>query len=100
MGARRARVTVRIVRLPGFCRIRGSRGHRVRRLRCPGRAGACASCFWPGPAQGLIALQGDLAGLAFLQRCCAGSGLLGISCIPVTIGLAFIVLSFFNKNKG
>ena len=26
------------------------------------------------------------------------SGLLGISCIPVTIGLAFIVLSFFNKG--
>jgi len=28
-----------------------------------------------------------------------GSGLFGIACIPVTIGLAFIVLSFFNKNK-
>ncbi|HEV7228088.1 DUF6249 domain-containing protein [Brevundimonas sp.] len=27
------------------------------------------------------------------------SGLLGIACIPLTIGLAFIVLSFFNKNK-
>ncbi|MDZ4362369.1 DUF6249 domain-containing protein [Brevundimonas sp.] len=27
------------------------------------------------------------------------NGLLGIACIPVTIGLAFIVLSFFNKNK-
>jgi hypothetical protein len=26
------------------------------------------------------------------------SGLLGISCSPVTIGLAFIVLSFFNKG--
>ena len=26
------------------------------------------------------------------------SGLLGTSCIPVTIGLAFIVLSFFNKG--
>lgn len=26
-------------------------------------------------------------------------GLLGIACIPLTIGLAFIVLSFFNKNK-
>lgn len=25
--------------------------------------------------------------------------LLGIACIPATIGLAFIVLSFFNKNK-
>ena len=25
-------------------------------------------------------------------------GLLGISCIPITIGLAFIILSFFNKN--
>ena len=25
--------------------------------------------------------------------------LLGISAIPITIGLAFIVLSFFNKNK-
>lgn len=29
----------------------------------------------------------------------AGDGLLGIAAIPVTIGLAFIVLSFFNKNK-
>ncbi len=28
-----------------------------------------------------------------------GDGLLGIACIPTTIGLAFIVLSFFNKNK-
>ncbi|MDP2765214.1 MAG: DUF6249 domain-containing protein [Brevundimonas sp.] len=28
-----------------------------------------------------------------------GSGMLGIAAIPVTIGLAFIVLSFFNKNK-
>ena len=28
-----------------------------------------------------------------------GGGLLGIACIPATIGLAFIVLSFFNKNK-
>ncbi|NBW10777.1 MAG: hypothetical protein EBR82_22395 [Caulobacteraceae bacterium] len=28
-----------------------------------------------------------------------GSGLFGLACIPVTIGLAFIVLSFFNKNK-
>ncbi|WP_298163179.1 DUF6249 domain-containing protein [Brevundimonas sp.] len=27
------------------------------------------------------------------------SGLLGIAAIPVTIGLAYIVLSFFNKNK-
>ncbi len=27
------------------------------------------------------------------------SGLLGIACIPLTIGLAFIVLSFFNKNR-
>ncbi len=26
-------------------------------------------------------------------------GLLGLSAIPVTIGLAYIVLSFFNKNK-
>lgn len=26
-------------------------------------------------------------------------GLLGMAAIPVTIGLAFIVLSFFNKNK-
>lgn len=26
------------------------------------------------------------------------NGLLGIACIPVTIGLAFIVLSFFNKG--
>ena len=28
-----------------------------------------------------------------------GDGMLGIAAIPVTIGLAFIVLSFFNKNK-
>jgi len=28
-----------------------------------------------------------------------GDGLLGIAAIPVTIGLAFIVLSFFNKNR-
>ncbi|QBX37702.1 hypothetical protein E4M02_14010 [Brevundimonas sp. S30B] len=27
------------------------------------------------------------------------SSLLGVACIPATIGLAFIVLSFFNKNK-
>jgi hypothetical protein len=26
-------------------------------------------------------------------------GLLGIAAIPVTVGLAYIVLSFFNKNK-
>ena len=26
-------------------------------------------------------------------------GLLGVAAIPITIGLAFIVLSFFNKNK-
>lgn len=28
-----------------------------------------------------------------------GGGLLGFAAIPFTIGLAFIVLSFFNKNK-
>jgi len=28
-----------------------------------------------------------------------GDGLLGIAAIPATIGLAFIVLSFFNPNK-
>lgn len=28
-----------------------------------------------------------------------GNGLLGIAAIPTTIGLAFIVLSFFNPNK-
>lgn len=28
-----------------------------------------------------------------------GNGLLGVAAIPVTIGLAFIVLSFFNPNK-
>lgn len=28
-----------------------------------------------------------------------GDGLLGVAAIPVTIGLAFIALSFFNKNK-
>lgn len=28
-----------------------------------------------------------------------GGGLLGISAIPAIIGLAFIVLSFFNKNQ-
>lgn len=29
----------------------------------------------------------------------AGGPLLGISVIPITIGLAFIILSFFNSNK-
>lgn len=29
----------------------------------------------------------------------AGDGLLGVAAIPVTIGLAYLVLSFFNKNK-
>lgn len=29
----------------------------------------------------------------------AGGPLLGFAAIPITIGLAFIVLSFFNKNK-
>jgi hypothetical protein len=28
-----------------------------------------------------------------------GGGLLGIAAIPITVGLAFLVLSFFNKNK-
>jgi hypothetical protein len=28
-----------------------------------------------------------------------GNGLLGVAAIPATIGLAFIALSFFNKNK-
>jgi hypothetical protein len=28
-----------------------------------------------------------------------GDGLLGVAAIPFTIGLAFLVLSFFNKNK-
>lgn len=28
-----------------------------------------------------------------------GNGLLGIAAIPFTIGLAFLVLSFFNQNK-
>ncbi|MDP3800803.1 DUF6249 domain-containing protein [Brevundimonas sp.] len=28
-----------------------------------------------------------------------GNGLLGVAAIPATIGLAFIVLSFFNSNK-
>ena len=28
-----------------------------------------------------------------------GSGMLGIAAIPFTVGLAFIVLSFFNPNK-
>lgn len=28
-----------------------------------------------------------------------GNGLLGVAAIPFTIGLAFIVLSFFNPNK-
>ena len=28
------------------------------------------------------------------------NGMLGVAAIPITIGLAFIVLSFFNKNKG
>ncbi|WP_313453079.1 DUF6249 domain-containing protein [Brevundimonas sp.] len=28
-----------------------------------------------------------------------GNGLLGVACIPATIGLAYIVLSFFNPHK-
>ncbi|MGZ9101131.1 MAG: DUF6249 domain-containing protein, partial [Brevundimonas sp.] len=28
-----------------------------------------------------------------------GNGLLGVAAIPFTVGLAFIVLSFFNPNK-
>lgn len=28
-----------------------------------------------------------------------GGGMMGVAAIPATIGLAFIVLSFFNKNK-
>ena len=28
-----------------------------------------------------------------------GDGMLAIAVIPATIGLAFLVLSFFNKNK-
>ena len=28
-----------------------------------------------------------------------GNGLLGIAAIPLTVGLAYLVLSFFNKNK-
>lgn len=28
-----------------------------------------------------------------------GDGLLGLAAIPATIGLAYLVLSFFNKNK-
>ena len=28
-----------------------------------------------------------------------GNGLLGVAAIPATIGLAYLVLSFFNKNK-
>lgn len=29
----------------------------------------------------------------------AGEGLLGIAAIPVTVGIAYLILSFFNKNK-
>ena len=29
----------------------------------------------------------------------AGGPLLGFAAIPITIGLAYLVLSFFNKNK-
>jgi hypothetical protein len=28
-----------------------------------------------------------------------GGGLLGVAAIPITVGLAFLVLSFFNKNR-
>ena len=28
-----------------------------------------------------------------------GDGLLGVAAIPVTIGIAYLILSFFNKNK-
>lgn len=29
----------------------------------------------------------------------AGDGLLGVAAIPVTVGIAYLILSFFNKNK-
>jgi hypothetical protein len=29
----------------------------------------------------------------------ADDGLLGIACIPATVGIAYLILSFFNKNK-
>jgi Domain of unknown function (DUF6249) len=50
-----------------------------------------------------IAAFGIITGGAFHNDGWGGNGvdtgLLGVSAIPITIGLAFIVLSFFNKNK-
>lgn len=45
----------------------------------------------------LITSMSDFVGNDFQND--AGGPLLGIAAIPVTIGLAFIVLSFFNPNK-
>ena len=45
-------------------------------------------------AFGLINSIGDVGDMRQL-----GDGLLGVAAIPVVVGLAFLVLSFFNKNK-
>jgi hypothetical protein len=56
--------------------------------------------IWLAVAVGMAAFSlvtGDFHGDDW--RVATGSGLLGLACIPGTVGVAFIVLSFFNKNK-
>lgn len=49
-----------------------------------GLLGLFSDMTWSGPAE----LDGSIA-----------NGMLGIAAIPFTIGVAFVILSFFNKNK-
>ncbi|MDP2116215.1 MAG: DUF6249 domain-containing protein [Brevundimonas sp.] len=48
-----------------------------------------------------IAAFGLLSNMGWDHRAMenVGNGMLGVAAIPATIGLAFIVLSFFNPNK-
>ena len=57
--------------------------------------------IWLAVGIGIAAfsLINDLNGLGGGWNDNAGDGLLGIAAIPVTVGLAYLVLSFFNKNK-
>jgi hypothetical protein len=55
--------------------------------------------IWLAVGLGIAAFSvvSDLGGSAWNGN--VDSGLLGFACIPGTIGLAFVVLSIFNKNK-
>lgn len=57
--------------------------------------------IWLAVGIGIAAfgLINDLNGLGGGWNDNAGDGLLGVAAIPVTVGLAYLVLSFFNKNK-